>query len=190
LLIVPWSLPIYGVLHAMPNPAIVAAARQIAAAAAQHDKAADGLACARAARARIADRIAALDASRGEIIARRQRGEVLPDDGGQLALISADREALAAMIPDADGVVASALMPAQAAENAVAMARQGLQQAEDEAAEAALAAHAAKLDALLLATVEHLSGLNSRLRRVRPAWGPSRLLSEALRRLQLANGEI
>jgi len=174
----------------MSNPVIVAAARQIAAAAAQHEKAADGLACARAARARIADRIAVLDASRGEIIARRQRGEVLPDDGGQLALISADREALAAMVFDADGVVASALAPVQAAENAVAMARQGLRQVEDEAAEGALVAHAAVLDGLLLETVGRLADVNGRLRRPRPAWGPSRPLGEALRRLQLARGEI
>jgi hypothetical protein len=174
----------------MSNPAILAAARQIAAAAAEHEKASVALEGAHTARQRIVDRLTALDVKRGEIVARRGRGDLLPDDGGQLALIGADREALAAMIPDADGVVASARAPALAAEQAIAVARQVLEQAQDEAAEVALAEHAAKLDALLLTTVTELGGLNSRLRRVRPAWGPSRPLSEALRRLQLQNGEI
>jgi hypothetical protein len=174
----------------MPNPLIVAAARQIATAVAEHEKAAAALDCALAARARIADRIAALDSTRAGIIGRRQRGEVLPDDGPSLCLIDADTQGLAAMTADADALVSDARGPVQAADQAIAAARQGLQQAEDEAAEVALVAHAAKLDALLLATVERLGGLNSRLRRVRPAWCPSRPLTEALRRLQLANGEI
>ena len=174
----------------MPNPAILAATRQIAASVAQHQKAADALVAAEAARHRVVERIAALDASRADIIARRQRGEVLPDDGPSLALIGADREALAAMLPDADGVVNAARAPVQVAGNALAAAQQGLQQTEDEAAELALTAHAAKLDALLLDTVTHLGAVHGRLGRQRSTWCPSRPLSDALRRLQLVNGEI
>lgn len=95
----------------MPHPSITAAARQIAAAVAEHEKSSAALDCALAARARIADRIAALDASRAEIIVRRQRGEVLPDDGGALALNAADREGLAAMTADADTMVSAARGP-------------------------------------------------------------------------------
>jgi hypothetical protein len=186
----PRQINIFGVLHAMPNPVIVATARQIAAAVAQHEKAAVAFEGARAARQRIVDRLGALDAKRAEIIARRQRGEVEPNDGGELALISADQEGLTAMLPDATAIVTAARAPVQAADQAIAAARQGLQQAEDEAAETALAAHAARLDALLLATVEQLGSVHGRLHRTQPAWGPSRTLSEALRRLQLQRGEI
>jgi hypothetical protein len=131
----------------MPNAVIVAAARHIAAAVAEHEKAAGALENAQAARQRIIDRLAALDSKRTEIVTRRQGGNTHPDDAGQLALIAADKEGLVAMLPDADAVVASALAPVQAAASAVAMARQALQQTEDELAEKALAEHAATLDA-------------------------------------------
>jgi hypothetical protein len=174
----------------MPDPSILAATRQIAAAVARHETAAAALENARAARARIVERVAALDAGRSEIIGRRQRGQIQPDDAGALALNAADREGLAAMMSDAAAVVDAARAPVEAAGNALTVARQGLQQAEDEVAEVALAAHAAVLDGLLLETVGRLADVHSRLLRPRPTWGPSRGLSEGLRRLQLQRGEI
>jgi hypothetical protein len=172
----------------MIHPDISAAAQQVAAAVAQHQRAAEGLAQADASRAQVAERLAEFDNQRAAIIARHRAGNGHPDDPGRVALLDADRADLASMLADADGVVAAARVAVQEAGSALAMARAHFQCSEDELTEATLIEHIGRLDGLMTETLRQLGELGTRLGRGKAAWGPSAELWGGLRRIQAGRG--
>ena len=97
------------------NPAISAGARALAEAEHALQRASPALGSAETYLATICDRIAELGTQRADIAARRSRGDHEPDDAGRLALIAVDIEGLEGMAPDADGRIAAARRPVEAA---------------------------------------------------------------------------
>jgi hypothetical protein len=174
--------------EAKPNPALHNAARNLAAAESRATTTNAVLAAAQEEHADIAQRMHALEADRTEIVSRRQRGMHQQDDGVRLTLINADLEGLAALLVETATSVAAARAPAEAALRVLESARYVYQRTEDELAETALITHAKQCDAILLQTISELNGLQKRLNRGPPAWAPSRLLADELRRLQIQRG--
>jgi chromosome segregation ATPase len=170
---------------------IADAAFAVSTAHAHVQRASAELAAANAQYDQIAERVAALDATRAEIIARRQRGNLQPDDGAQLELAAADREGLSGILAEAEAVVTAARGPGQEARQALSEAQRGLQIAEDTAAMGRLVEHAGRLDALMLATTGQIAEVQARLGHTgRPAWAPSAELYRELRKLTAAVGGL
>ena len=177
-------------MTAFTNPAITAQARAVAEAEQALQRASPALSSAETYLATIRDRIAELGTQRADIAARRSRGDHEPDDAGRLALIAVDIEGLEGMVPDADGRIAAARRPVEAATHAVDHARAKLAQAEAAALEAALIEHARHLDMLMVDTLTRLNQAEAQLSHHRPTWGPSANLIAALRRRQAALGTL
>lgn len=172
------------------NPAIQAAALQLAQAEAWGERTAEPLAAANEKYERIQARIADLDRQRADLIARRQRGEQHPDDAANMTLIDADREGLAVLLNEAGAAVVAARRPHEDAKREVEAARHQLQRTEDEATEKALTDHLHRLDTLMLEALQQLLETNRRIGTTRPTWGPSRPLRDELRRIQAALGTL
>jgi hypothetical protein len=169
--------------------AIRAAARALAGAESNHARAVREAELPQAERAKIVARLADLDAKRAAVADRRGRGQTGPDDGGILALIGVDREALETLLVAADAAVAEATRPVEAAYQAVISAHQHLQHVEAQAEMDALVEHAKHLDGIMLATLQRLAPLTDQ-RGGRPPYGPTAELRTALRRVSMLRGEM
>ena len=160
-----------------PTAAAVAAAEQQAAEADRN------AAHAEANIAVLRRRVASADAAKAEIAARRNAGEHHPDDAGNLALITLDREGLAALVAEAEAAAAPARAARNAARQALASARHHAQLAEDTAALSALTTHATRLAELLASTLGAIDEVAQRAGQAgRPAWVPTRGFYEVVRR--------
>lgn len=175
-------------MNKIENPALQAAAHQVARAEAEVDRTLQPLAAANAQCDRLQARLAELDRQCATLLARRQAGEVHADDASSLSLIDADRAGLSELLREADDAVAAARKPHEDAKNALASARYQLGRAEAEAEEAALVAHAGQLESRVLETVRRLDDVRKRLGGGRPAWAPSPAIVGEFNRLRLQKG--
>ena len=169
----------------MPDLAIEAAARALAAAELEAEA---ETALLRGAEARLGDlrsKMAAMVERRREIGERRSRGHKELDDAGELALIGADAEALAAIIAEHDGDVATAHSGAVRAIRLVDAARVGLTLCEARALEAAAQQAADDLQERLLLAVNTLRGARDVLGGGQIRWLPSADLMRVLTPLDL-----
>ena len=171
------------------NPAIATYAAALASVEREHRMASNLLVTAETHRQLIDEGLAALAAQRAKIIARRAAGRIEPDDADELALIAADSEALEAMKPDADALVAAARRPALAGQHAIDHARGRLAHAKAVATESALVTHAGESESRLLETIAWLAQDGAARSRRCQDWDPSPILCEALRDLQVRLGK-
>jgi hypothetical protein len=130
-------------------------------------------------------RVTALASERAGIVAAARGGDRDPTHALRVGVIDADLQDLAPMIGDANAGVAVAQAQNQEAVQAVVRAEQQMAMAEAAELEARLAAHAAKLDALLLTTLNELTAVGKRVGRARPVFMPSPELANTLQRLHL-----
>lgn len=135
------------------DPVLTGAARRVVEAEERERATAGALALARQGQARVQARLDAVGAERGEIAARRVRGDAHADDAARVALLALDAEALAPLLERAKDATAAARTAQEAAARELAEARTALTQAEAAGVAAALAAHALALGGLLGETV-------------------------------------
>ncbi len=170
---------------------ILPQARQVADAEARQQRAARQLEAATAELSTAQARTADLTTERASIVARRARGQVEPDDAGRLALLAADLEALAGIEAEALARVEAARGPYDLASTMVANARRALEHAEHEQAKAALLAYLRQLDTAMQAGIAELAVVQQQLGTAGvPAWGPSRELAQALRKVLAMRNEL
>ncbi|WP_158933015.1 hypothetical protein [Acidisphaera sp. S103] len=161
---------------------IAGAAHSVATAQQQLESASAKLASAGEQYELVERRVVALNVKRDNIVSRRVGGDQRPSDAAELALIDADREALAPILAESQEEMAAARGPVQAAKRAVDLSKQNLQLVEDRLAMAALLEHAAQLGDRLYATIKQLDDLHSRVGGGRLPWAPPRDLYQALHR--------
>lgn len=161
---------------------IAGAAHSVATAQQQLETASAKLASASDEYERVEQRIVALNVSRDGIISRRVGGDQRSGDAAELALVDADRQALAPILAEAQAAMNAARGPVQQAKRAVDLAKQNLQIVEDRQAMAKLLDHATQLGDLLFETIKRIDDLHPRVGGGRLPWAPSRELYQALYR--------
>lgn len=172
-------------------PAITAAAASLATASVRLDTAKAALTAAEKNAAAVRGRVGALEQERAAIGQRRAAGQHEEGDGGRLELMRLDLEGLQPLVAEADAAVASARRKFDAAEGLATSARQQLARVEAEAQLTALVEHAQRLDALMLATIEHITITAAQAGATgRPPYAPSVALVQAVRRAAAAHGVL
>jgi hypothetical protein len=135
-------------------------------------------------------RVTALEGERSTIIANARGADPDPKNALRLCVREADLKDIAPMTDDANAGVAVAQAHDLEARQAVVRAEQQMAMAEAAELEARLTAHAAKLDALLLATLTELNAVGKRVGRARPVFMPSPELANTLQRLHLTATQV
>jgi hypothetical protein len=166
----------------MVDPEIVGAAQSVATAQQNLENTSAKFASAGEEYSLVEKRVVALNDKRDNIVSRRLGGDQRPGDAADLALIDADRQALASILAEVQAAMDAARGPVQVAKRAVDLSKQNLQLVEERLAMAALLEHATQLGDLLSTTIKRLDDLHSRVGGGRLPWAPPRDLYQALHR--------
>jgi hypothetical protein len=164
------------------DPEIADAAHAVASAQQHLENASAKLATAGVEYEQVEQRVVALNVKRDDIVSRRLGGDQRPGDAAELALVDADRQALAPILAEVQAAMDAARGPVQQARHAVEVSKQNLKLVEDRRAMAALLEHATQLGDLLSTTIKRLDDLHSRVGGGRLPWAPPRDLYQALHR--------
>jgi hypothetical protein len=164
------------------DPEIAGASHAVASAQQNLESVSAKLASASAAYDQVGLRVVALDVKRDDIIGRRLRGDQRPSDAVDLALVDADRQALAPILAEAQAAVSAARSPVQQAKRDLDLQKQNLQLVEGRIKLAALVDYATQLGDLLSETIKQIDDLNPRVGGGRSPWAPPRELYHALHR--------
>jgi dihydroxyacetone kinase-like predicted kinase len=170
---------------------IRAAAHAVAGARQKTAGTAHALAEAQSVADKLREHVTALETERAGIItAARGGGAHDPTHALRVGVIDADLQDMKPMTDDANAGVAAAKAQDHEARQAVVRAEQQFAMATDAELERRLAEHAAKLDALLLATLNELTAVGKRVGRARPVFVPSPELANTLHRLHLTANQV
>lgn len=141
---------------------------------------------AEAARNEVSSLIRDLDAVRGDIIARRQRGEKRDDDGAVLELAAADREGLVSILAEREAALVAVRNPVATISRELEMARIVFARMEGKRIEDALRERLENLSELMVKAIDQMRENRTSLgQHGQLPWVPSRGLMDRLTPLDL-----
>ena len=169
----------------MTTQEIQTASATLSAARLEAEEAATALASVTEAVSEVQAKITDLTGERDRIVIDRKGGKVSPKQGPRLAEIDADLEGLREILVERQSASTTAAGEAQRLNQAVTAAAWVLSTTTDGALLAGLKEIASDLDQRLLATLDGIAVVATRLGHSRSAWRPSPTLATAIRRLEL-----